>query len=186
MFIPSLLNMIIFVLNITISIDQWETLRLQSDPGCWISLTSSSYLSHCLNQTWKLVRIKLNWLQLWQLVFMLLLLRRNQKAADMAALFHFITWTFFKLIDSLPHPVLVFQKQDRIEELKKFIEKHRYHIRMLETILRMLDNDSVQVDAIRKIKVCSCPHKTHIIEVFKASWTLSSLIKGLTFLWTHR
>ncbi|XP_054620548.1 CCR4-NOT transcription complex subunit 3-like isoform X2 [Dunckerocampus dactyliophorus] len=44
------------------------------------------------------------------------------------------------------------EKQDRIEELKKFIEKHRHHIRMLETILRMLDNDSVQVDAIRKIK----------------------------------
>uniref|UniRef100_A0A3P8RTE1 CCR4-NOT transcription complex subunit 3 n=1 Tax=Amphiprion percula TaxID=161767 RepID=A0A3P8RTE1_AMPPE len=44
------------------------------------------------------------------------------------------------------------EKQDRIEELKKFIEKHRYHIRMLETILRMLDNDSVQVEAIRKIK----------------------------------
>lgn len=46
------------------------------------------------------------------------------------------------------------QKQDRIEELKKFIEKHRYHIRMLETILRMLDNDTLQVEAIRKIKVC--------------------------------
>uniref|UniRef100_UPI003AAD0520 CCR4-NOT transcription complex subunit 3 n=1 Tax=Centroberyx gerrardi TaxID=166262 RepID=UPI003AAD0520 len=44
------------------------------------------------------------------------------------------------------------EKQDRIEELKRFIEKHRYHIRMLETILRMLDNDSVQVDSIRKIK----------------------------------
>ncbi|XP_061616523.1 CCR4-NOT transcription complex subunit 3-like isoform X2 [Phyllopteryx taeniolatus] len=44
------------------------------------------------------------------------------------------------------------EKQDRIEELKKFIEKHRFHIRMLETILRMLDNDSVQVDSIRKIK----------------------------------
>ncbi|XP_030644861.1 CCR4-NOT transcription complex subunit 3b isoform X2 [Chanos chanos] len=44
------------------------------------------------------------------------------------------------------------EKQDRIEELKGFIEKHRYHIRMLETILRMLDNDSVQVDAVRKIK----------------------------------
>uniref|UniRef100_A0A667XWQ8 CCR4-NOT transcription complex subunit 3 n=1 Tax=Myripristis murdjan TaxID=586833 RepID=A0A667XWQ8_9TELE len=44
------------------------------------------------------------------------------------------------------------EKQDRIEELKRFIEKHRYHIRMLETILRMLDNDSVQVEAIRKIK----------------------------------
>uniref|UniRef100_A0A8C4ELH5 CCR4-NOT transcription complex subunit 3 n=1 Tax=Dicentrarchus labrax TaxID=13489 RepID=A0A8C4ELH5_DICLA len=44
------------------------------------------------------------------------------------------------------------EKQDRIEELKKFIEKHRHHIRMLETILRMLDNDSVQVDSVRKIK----------------------------------
>ncbi|KAK7899308.1 hypothetical protein WMY93_020161 [Mugilogobius chulae] len=38
------------------------------------------------------------------------------------------------------------EKQDRIEELKKFIERHRFHIRMLETILRMLDNDSVQDD----------------------------------------
>lgn len=44
------------------------------------------------------------------------------------------------------------QKQDRIEGLKRHIEKHRYHIRMLETILRMLDNDSINVDAIRKIK----------------------------------
>ncbi|XP_073178107.1 CCR4-NOT transcription complex subunit 3 isoform X8 [Lepidochelys kempii] len=43
-------------------------------------------------------------------------------------------------------------KQDRIEGLKRHIEKHRYHIRMLETILRMLDNDSIQVDSIRKIK----------------------------------
>lgn len=64
--------------------------------------------------------------------------------------------TFLKLLSSLRHLVLIVQKQDRIEELKKFIEKHRYHIRMLETILRMLDNDSVQVEAIRKIKVCSC------------------------------
>uniref|UniRef100_A0A8B9P5M5 CCR4-NOT transcription complex subunit 3 n=1 Tax=Apteryx owenii TaxID=8824 RepID=A0A8B9P5M5_APTOW len=43
-------------------------------------------------------------------------------------------------------------KQDRIEGLKRHIEKHRYHIRMLETILRMLDNDSILVDSIRKIK----------------------------------
>lgn len=43
-------------------------------------------------------------------------------------------------------------KEDRIEELKRLIERHRYHIRMLETILRMLDNDSVQVDSIQKIK----------------------------------
>ncbi|XP_061675708.1 CCR4-NOT transcription complex subunit 3-like isoform X3 [Syngnathoides biaculeatus] len=44
------------------------------------------------------------------------------------------------------------EKQDRIEDLKNFIEKHRFHIRMLETVLRMLDNDSVQVDSVRKIK----------------------------------
>ncbi|XP_069551905.1 CCR4-NOT transcription complex subunit 3a isoform X4 [Brachyistius frenatus] len=44
------------------------------------------------------------------------------------------------------------EKQDRIEELKRLIERHRFHIRMLETILRMLDNDSVPVDAIQKIK----------------------------------
>ncbi|XP_053908336.1 CCR4-NOT transcription complex subunit 3 [Cuculus canorus] len=43
-------------------------------------------------------------------------------------------------------------KQDRIEGLKRHIEKHRFHVRMLETILRMLDNDSILVDAIRKIK----------------------------------
>uniref|UniRef100_A0A673IMV3 CCR4-NOT transcription complex subunit 3-like n=1 Tax=Sinocyclocheilus rhinocerous TaxID=307959 RepID=A0A673IMV3_9TELE len=44
------------------------------------------------------------------------------------------------------------EKQDRVEELKQMIERHRFHIRMLETILRMLDNDSIQVDAVRKIK----------------------------------
>ncbi|XP_072250224.1 CCR4-NOT transcription complex subunit 3a isoform X4 [Leuresthes tenuis] len=44
------------------------------------------------------------------------------------------------------------EKQDRIDELKRLIERHRYHIRMLETILRMLDNDSIPVDAIQKIK----------------------------------
>lgn len=52
---------------------------------------------------------------------------------------------FCLLLDSL-------QKQDRIEELKRLIERHRFHIRMLETILRMLDNDSIAVDAIQKIK----------------------------------
>uniref|UniRef100_A0A674PBW9 CCR4-NOT transcription complex subunit 3 n=1 Tax=Takifugu rubripes TaxID=31033 RepID=A0A674PBW9_TAKRU len=44
------------------------------------------------------------------------------------------------------------EKQDRIEELKRLIERHRFHIRMLETILRMLDNDSIPVDSIQKIK----------------------------------
>ncbi|TFJ97303.1 serine/threonine-protein phosphatase 2A activator [Platysternon megacephalum] len=57
-------------------------------------------------------------------------------------------------IDTLNMQVDQFEseKQDRIEGLKRHIEKHRYHIRMLETILRMLDNDSIQVDSIRKIK----------------------------------
>lgn len=32
------------------------------------------------------------------------------------------------------------------------VERHRFHIRMLETILRMLDNDSIVVDSILKIK----------------------------------
>ncbi|GLH00369.1 Putative ccr4-not transcriptional regulation complex not5 subunit [Gryllus bimaculatus] len=43
-------------------------------------------------------------------------------------------------------------KQDRVEELKSKVEKHRYHIRKLETLLRMLDNMSVEVSQIRRIK----------------------------------
>ena len=44
------------------------------------------------------------------------------------------------------------EKQDRIEELKHWIEKHRYHIKQLETLMRMLDNDTVEVDQIKKVK----------------------------------
>jgi len=43
-------------------------------------------------------------------------------------------------------------KQDRMDELKTKVEKHRYHIRKLETLLRMLDNMSVEVGQIRRIK----------------------------------
>ncbi|XP_014294468.1 CCR4-NOT transcription complex subunit 3 isoform X2 [Halyomorpha halys] len=43
-------------------------------------------------------------------------------------------------------------KQDRMDELKGKVEKHRYHIRKLETLLRMLDNMSVEVGQIRSIK----------------------------------
>lgn len=43
-------------------------------------------------------------------------------------------------------------KQDRMDELKAKLEKHRYHIRKLETLLRMLDNMSVEVNQIRSIK----------------------------------
>lgn len=41
-------------------------------------------------------------------------------------------------------------KQDRVEELKSKVEKHRYHIRKLETLLRMLDNMSVEVSQVSK------------------------------------
>uniref|UniRef100_A0A0A9VSW1 CCR4-NOT transcription complex subunit 3 n=1 Tax=Lygus hesperus TaxID=30085 RepID=A0A0A9VSW1_LYGHE len=43
-------------------------------------------------------------------------------------------------------------KQDRMDELKAKLDKHRYHIRKLETLLRMLDNMSVEVGQIRSIK----------------------------------
>lgn len=43
-------------------------------------------------------------------------------------------------------------KQDRMDELKGKLEKHRFHIRKLETLLRMLDNTAVEVGQIKKIK----------------------------------
>ncbi|EEC07723.1 conserved hypothetical protein [Ixodes scapularis] len=42
--------------------------------------------------------------------------------------------------------------QDRLEELKLLLERHRYHIVQLETLMRMLDNGTVEVYKIRKIK----------------------------------
>lgn len=43
-------------------------------------------------------------------------------------------------------------KQDRVDDLKSKVEKHRFHIKKLETILRMLDNMSVEVNQVKKIK----------------------------------
>ncbi|KZC04528.1 CCR4-NOT transcription complex subunit 3 [Dufourea novaeangliae] len=43
-------------------------------------------------------------------------------------------------------------KQDRMDELKAKLDKHRFHIRKLETLLRMLDNMSVEVNTIKTIK----------------------------------
>lgn len=42
--------------------------------------------------------------------------------------------------------------QDRVEELKVLLERHRYHIVQLETLMRMLDNGTVEVYKIKKIK----------------------------------
>ncbi|XP_076314639.1 uncharacterized protein LOC143226975 [Tachypleus tridentatus] len=41
---------------------------------------------------------------------------------------------------------------DRLEELRDHVEKHRYHIKQLETLMRMLDNSTIDVDQVKKIK----------------------------------
>lgn len=43
-------------------------------------------------------------------------------------------------------------KLDKIDNAKLYLEKHRYHIAQLEMLLRMLDNQTVTVDAIKDIK----------------------------------
>lgn len=42
-------------------------------------------------------------------------------------------------------------KQEKLDELKARVERHRFHIRKLETVLRMLDNMSVEVKKVYKI-----------------------------------
>ncbi|XP_047143211.1 CCR4-NOT transcription complex subunit 3 isoform X1 [Hydra vulgaris] len=43
-------------------------------------------------------------------------------------------------------------KQDRVDELAIRRDKHRYHISQLEHILRLLDNHSLEVDAVNKVR----------------------------------
>jgi CCR4-NOT transcription complex subunit 3 len=45
-------------------------------------------------------------------------------------------------------------KQDRMDELKGKLEKHRFHIRKLETLLRMLDNTAVEVGQVSHCLLC--------------------------------
>ena len=47
---------------------------------------------------------------------------------------------------------LLLQKQDRLEELKNFLERHRFHISKLESIMRMVDNDAIDLDQVRKVR----------------------------------
>lgn len=44
-------------------------------------------------------------------------------------------------------------KQERVDECKTRLDKHRFHIRKLETLLRMLDNMSVEVS---QVCICQC------------------------------
>lgn len=43
-------------------------------------------------------------------------------------------------------------KQERVDELNGFLDKHRFHIRNLETLLRMLDNETIQPEKINVIR----------------------------------
>lgn len=43
-------------------------------------------------------------------------------------------------------------KQDRMDELRAKLDRHKFHITKLETLLRMLDNDGVDVEQVRRIK----------------------------------
>lgn len=43
-------------------------------------------------------------------------------------------------------------KQDRMDELRGKLDRHKFHVTKLETLLRMLDNDGVEVEQIRHIK----------------------------------
>lgn len=42
-------------------------------------------------------------------------------------------------------------KTERLDSLKHWIERHRFHIKKLETLMRMLDNNAVDVEAVKKI-----------------------------------
>lgn len=43
-------------------------------------------------------------------------------------------------------------KQERIEKLKTSVDKHKYHINQLETLMRMLDNSTIDVNQVKGIK----------------------------------
>ncbi|KAI0220342.1 CCR4-NOT transcription complex subunit 3 [Lamellibrachia satsuma] len=43
-------------------------------------------------------------------------------------------------------------KQDRLDELKGWLEKHKYHIAKLEAIMRIVDNDAIELGQIKTIR----------------------------------
>lgn len=43
-------------------------------------------------------------------------------------------------------------KQDRVDTLKSLLEKHRFHVKNLETLMRMMDNQKIQPDKINVIR----------------------------------
>ena len=47
-------------------------------------------------------------------------------------------------------------KSDRIEDLKNYIERHQFHIKKLEILMRMLDNQSIDCEQVRGIRNTKC------------------------------
>uniref|UniRef100_A0A1I8NI35 CCR4-NOT transcription complex subunit 3 n=1 Tax=Musca domestica TaxID=7370 RepID=A0A1I8NI35_MUSDO len=43
-------------------------------------------------------------------------------------------------------------KQDRMDELRSKVDRHKFHVTKLETLLRLLDNDNVEAEQVNKIK----------------------------------
>lgn len=43
-------------------------------------------------------------------------------------------------------------KQERMDDLRGKLDRHKFHISKLETLLRLLDNDGVEADQVNKIK----------------------------------
>lgn len=43
------------------------------------------------------------------------------------------------------------EKQEKMDDLKSKLERHKFHITKLETLLRMVDNDGVDINQIKKI-----------------------------------
>jgi CCR4-NOT transcription complex subunit 3 len=43
-------------------------------------------------------------------------------------------------------------KQDRVDELLGWVERHKFHMQKVETIMRMLDNCSIEVDSVKTIQ----------------------------------
>lgn len=44
-------------------------------------------------------------------------------------------------------------KQERMDDLRGKLDRHKFHITKLETLLRLLDNDGVEAEQVNKIKV---------------------------------
>ena len=41
------------------------------------------------------------------------------------------------------------EKSDRVDDLREWLEKHRFHIKKLEILMRMLNNESIDCDQVR-------------------------------------